>query len=458
MASSIFNTAAFFMSQNLALVLMIDLQIKSTLVLAAFLMLALITRKRITDSRRHLLYLNGFFCLALLPLLPNLAEILSSAPHPEPAIFELTLVPGAQASHTSIDWSTILVALYLLPVTLLLYRLRIGLLRLRELRKRSTMTSSPTWLAQLENARERLGISRRIILRVSASVNSPLSFGWLSPQVILPQQALSWPPAVINDVLLHELSHIRRLDWLSMMFAYLVASLYWINPLVWLLLKKLNEEAETACDATVVHAGRDSTDYAQSLLSVARACVHGGRHPKLLTQTMLDRSTLETRITLLLEKQIMRTIDLRKEFRITAVALMLISAALLTVIGSTRVVSAQSAAEDNAQSRPPPATRSSTQGVVEDTLRVLNAPEPRYPTIAAEQGIEGWVQMMFTVSASGLIDIDSATIVDAEPPEVFNASALGVLPQFRFSPRMSEGQAVDVPGVQYVFRYLLDNE
>ena len=131
----------------------------------------------------------------------------------------------------------------------------------------------------------------------------------------------------------------------------------------------------------------------------------------------------------------------RKQVRHSVAALLLVSVASLTVMGSHQVL--------YAQPQPDPATRTNTE------MYPLNNIQPRYPTVAAEAGIEGWAQVSFTVNADGTVADSSVSIVDAEPADVFNNSAIAAAKLFTFSPRIVDGQPVDVPNVQYVFRYYM---
>jgi protein TonB len=81
--------------------------------------------------------------------------------------------------------------------------------------------------------------------------------------------------------------------------------------------------------------------------------------------------------------------------------------------------------------------------------------EPQYPQRAASRGIEGWCLVSFTVSAQGTVDEDSITIVDADPENIFDSSSRRAVSRFKFNPRVSDGVAVAVPGVRYLFRYNL---
>jgi len=80
--------------------------------------------------------------------------------------------------------------------------------------------------------------------------------------------------------------------------------------------------------------------------------------------------------------------------------------------------------------------------------------QPTYPTRAAQRGIEGWAQVAFTVTETG--GVRDVVVVDAEPAGMFDQSSIRAAERFRFQPRVVNGQPVEVPNVQYVFRYQLE--
>ena len=86
----------------------------------------------------------------------------------------------------------------------------------------------------------------------------------------------------------------------------------------------------------------------------------------------------------------------------------------------------------------------------------LVAIAPQYPTRAAQRGIEGWCLVSFTVDGLGNVVEDSITVVDAEPASIFDRSSIRAATRFKFQPRVVDGQGVEVPGVQYLFRYQLE--
>jgi len=81
--------------------------------------------------------------------------------------------------------------------------------------------------------------------------------------------------------------------------------------------------------------------------------------------------------------------------------------------------------------------------------------QPQYPTRAAQRGIEGWAQVAFTVTDSG--GVRDVVVVDAEPRGMFDQSSIRAAERFRFQPRVVNGVAVEVPNVQYVFRFRLED-
>ncbi len=87
----------------------------------------------------------------------------------------------------------------------------------------------------------------------------------------------------------------------------------------------------------------------------------------------------------------------------------------------------------------------------------LVAIAPQYPTRAAQRGIQGWCLVSFTVDGLGNVVEETIVVVDAEPPNIFDRSSERAAARFKFQPRVVNGQGVEVPGVQYLFRYELED-
>lgn len=99
-----------------------------------------------------------------------------------------------------------------------------------------------------------------------------------------------------------------------------------------------------------------------------------------------------------------------------------------------------------------------TQGIsaTDGDYLPLVAIAPQYPTRAAQRGIQGWCLVSFTVDGQGNVVEETIQVVDAEPPDIFDRSSIRAAARFKFQPRVVDGQGVNVPGVQYLFRYQLE--
>ena len=107
-------------------------------------------------------------------------------------------------------------------------------------------------------------------VRLSNRITVPMVWGFLRPVILLPVDADQWQIERLRAVLLHELAHIKRWDWVMQTIAQVTCAVYWFNPLVWFAVRWMRIEAEQACDDQVLNAGYQSTEYAQLLLDITR--------------------------------------------------------------------------------------------------------------------------------------------------------------------------------------------
>lgn len=97
--------------------------------------------------------------------------------------------------------------------------------------------------------KKELKIKRRIRLKASSDIGSPMLVGILFPTVYIP--CLEIPDNNMRMVLLHELTHYKRKDLLVKWFAILVNAVHWFNPLCYLACANLSEACEISCDMAV---------------------------------------------------------------------------------------------------------------------------------------------------------------------------------------------------------------
>ena len=101
-----------------------------------------------------------------------------------------------------------------------------------------------------------------------------------------------------------------------------------------------------------------------------------------------------------------------------------------------------------------PDVRTSLSGfAVGDGGTPLVRVSPIYPIRAANRGIEGWVEIEFTIDRDGGVILPR--VVEAEPSAVFNRSALRAVSQWRYRPPMQDGRPVRREGVRVVIEFRL---
>jgi len=120
----------------------------------------------------------------------------------------------------------------------------------------------------LKECRRRLNIKRKVRLYESNLVASPVVFGIFKSRIIIPKDM---PAQSLEFALLHELSHIKRLDNLWKILSVFAACLHWFNPFAWLFLYLSEQDMEFSCDENVLKGMEDDKrkPYANALLSLA---------------------------------------------------------------------------------------------------------------------------------------------------------------------------------------------
>jgi beta-lactamase regulating signal transducer with metallopeptidase domain len=115
-----------------------------------------------------------------------------------------------------------------------------------------------------------LGV-RRARLLVLSGVASPATFGWVRPIILLPELCLQQDRSELEDILRHELHHVRRWDFVWNGFAVICRGLLLFHPAAWYAVRKIQLDRELACDLAVVSDSPDSrAKYAESLVHFAR--------------------------------------------------------------------------------------------------------------------------------------------------------------------------------------------
>jgi TonB family protein len=199
-----------------------------------------------------------------------------------------------------------------------------GLVRVSRAAARGRLVEDPRWLAILDSIARRYGLRRRIGICRTDSADLLATWGLLRPQVLVPDHSRTWTVERVHIVLGHELAHIRRRDWAVQICAETLRAIFWFNPLVWMICRRLRSESEQACDDEVLGLGVDGRDYAAHLLELARQCRRTGSSWASAVP-IAHPSTLERRIAAMLNPQLNRRVPSRSTIATLCVALVLVA-------------------------------------------------------------------------------------------------------------------------------------
>jgi len=138
------------------------------------------------------------------------------------------------------------------------------------LRRTGVFDAPDAWVARLDALRARLRMTRPVTLLESCFLEVPVVIGHLRPVILMPVGLLAGlPVAQIESILLHELAHIRRADYLVNLMQKVVEGLLFYHPAVWWISSVMRTEREHCCDDLAVRASGDAHEYATALAALA---------------------------------------------------------------------------------------------------------------------------------------------------------------------------------------------
>ncbi|MEJ7586466.1 MAG: M56 family metallopeptidase [Ferruginibacter sp.] len=112
-----------------------------------------------------------------------------------------------------------------------------------------------------------LGINKKIKIWLSAHVDVPCVTGFINPVILFPVALINHLSIQqIEAVLLHELAHIKRNDYLINFIQSIIEMVLFFNPFAVLLSKAARKERENCCDDWVLNFRYDQYEYAKALL------------------------------------------------------------------------------------------------------------------------------------------------------------------------------------------------
>jgi TonB family protein len=153
-------------------------------------------------------------------------------------------------------------------VAVLALHLSFGWFRLRRIRAQAILLAVERWPAAVHETARRFGVTRLRLL-VSSVVDGPAVIGFVRPAIVVPASALAGlSPSHLEAILIHELAHLRRGDYLVNVVQCGVEILLFYHPAVWWVSNQIRREREHCCDDVAASLSADRLTYARALTSL----------------------------------------------------------------------------------------------------------------------------------------------------------------------------------------------
>jgi len=369
--------------------ILLELLFKSTLLLSLSIFISALIRKR-SASLRHFILAACMIGLLVLPLLQvfqfgwqiNILPTRTAQELQSPALasseFPKARFPGSDLIRSSLEYqfplSTIeskrtvfaqhppsrsvssfsagrilhvfLALIWAGGISLLLLRICHGLLEASRITREGKPVSDSAWRFLLNRFLVSTGLIRKIRLKSHQEVLVPLTWGLIKPVILIPSDHKTWPEDQKASALFHELSHIKRFDFITTLLVRFSLALFWFNPLIWVIYHRMKNEQERACDELVLKAGIKPSAYASHLLFFREAA--GLRWaPTTALLSIFGRSSFTERLSAILKQKLtFKEVNMKTKIMIGAAVFLAVAiiglarpspAAPVTISGSLNI-------------------------------------------------------------------------------------------------------------------------
>ncbi|WP_159637147.1 M56 family metallopeptidase [Sphingobacterium composti Ten et al. 2007 non Yoo et al. 2007] len=140
---------------------------------------------------------------------------------------------------------------------------------LDRLKKSSSAFLPLEWINVFEKIKSNNNISDKTTLKSSDHITAPITIGFLKPIIIFPTAYIN--KISVEDaeaILLHEIAHIKRYDYLFNLILVSIETLLFFNPFMWLISRRINLEREHSCDDFVTNRINNPISYSRTLLQI----------------------------------------------------------------------------------------------------------------------------------------------------------------------------------------------
>ena len=167
---------------------------------------------------------------------------------------------NAHASLVVVIWFIIFLARFVQVLS--------GVVNAQRFRHYQTSPAPSEWQQRLVTLLNRLQITRPVSLLQSGLVKVPMVVGWLKPVILVPVGMLVHiSPEQVESILLHELAHIRRQDYVFNLVQHVVDTLFFFNPALLWISSLIRTERENCCDDIAIRQTNSRRRLIEALVS-----------------------------------------------------------------------------------------------------------------------------------------------------------------------------------------------
>ena len=165
--------------------------------------------------------------------------------------------------------------LYLLLLAIPVVRFIISLRQVMHLRTKKIKKIEIEWRLFVKKMSAYLDIRKPVQVWISETISTPVTVGFLKPVILVPLAAVNQlNTQQMEAVLLHELAHIKRYDYLVNIITVIIKTIFYFNPFTRNLANVIEEEREKSCDEWVLQYQYDAYAYSTALLALEQMKRH----------------------------------------------------------------------------------------------------------------------------------------------------------------------------------------
>ncbi|NNE16585.1 MAG: M56 family metallopeptidase [Saprospiraceae bacterium] len=127
----------------------------------------------------------------------------------------------------------------------------------------------------LDKFRSKFDINRKIEIKESNKISTPLVMGYIKPIILFPLGLVNQLTIEeVNAIIAHEVAHIKRHDYLFNILQIATETIFYYHPAIWYISSRIRLERENCCDDLAIQHTGNSVSYAKTLIKLQEIKIH----------------------------------------------------------------------------------------------------------------------------------------------------------------------------------------